>query len=153
METKRKQKALAAVFNNIPEDLPLPKEAVDRFMEYIGNGFYDVDEQGEAYEHWSEGITRLQRDVNFVAYALKNQSVTPPAPTTPTKTRTQLPAPAPINSALLAPGPDTTTSGIVTPRSNDSDITEYQRALKSGKQISSDEVDRITAQWLRKNGE
>ena len=110
----------------------LPEEKVKEFTKAVAEGKYDRDEDGKQFDSWVPGIMKLQRDINSTILDYRRP--------------TSLKVDADPNPALTKPGPDTSSASVRNTR-RDTSIEEYQKALRDGKTLPSDEIDRITAKY------
>jgi len=129
-DRRRMNNALSEVMISATESLP--EEKVKEFAKAVAEGKYDRDEDGKQFDSWVPGIMKLQRDINSTILDYRRP--------------TSLKVDADPNPALTKPGPDTSSASVRNTR-RDTSIEEYQKALRDGKTLPSDEIDRITAKY------
>lgn len=112
----------------------------------IRSGKYDKDSDGNIINPY-EAIVLIQQDLSDRLLESARKGASTPAPTTPVASKPEPEVQAP-NLALIAPGPDTTTTGVVRSGGQRDPVRDYQNILKSGKEIDPDEVNRLTARYL-----
>lgn len=102
----------------------LPQEVVVAYQQRLAQNGYDFDETGRPVTHWSDGLDRLRRDLNYeIVSRMQQPSAEVEEEAEPSEQparRTLRPAPrqteqpsAPVNPALLSGGPDNTPSSRV----------------------------------------
>ena len=130
------RRAIEDTFNNAL-DLGLTSEKHQEFLKAVFEGRYD-----NPNGHWTQGITRLQTDL--VGILLSDRTPTSPKETKDTPVEPQ------VNPALTKAGPDISTTGIVKSNRGNVDVEDYQRALREGKNVPSEEIDKITAKYANR---
>ena len=115
-------------------DYGLSEDKAKEFLQSVGSGKYDRDEDNNPVP-WTQGLMKLQREINDTILNQKLSVKPPPEPQ--------------ANLEITKPGPDTSSVGVRGTR-RDTSIEDYQKALREGKDFSSEEVDRITAKYANR---
>ena len=133
------RRVLSAINDVVSDALDngLPEEKAAEFLKAVGEGRYDRDADGRAISTM-QGILLMQRDINSAVLALHTNGS--PAPKE---------APPKANPELAKPGPDTSSVGVRNSR-RDTSLEDYRQALKEGKELPSDEIDRLTAKFVNR---
>jgi len=117
-------------------DYGLPADRAAAINQALLDGVFDKTSDGRPLTP-TESIMYIQQ---VVLREISNAKASVPEPVTAKP------------SALSGAGPDTSTTGIVRSQVGGSSLKDYERILKSGNNLpSSEEIDRITAQFLEEN--
>ena len=115
---------------------------VTAVMEEVKSGKFDRDADGNILNPYIS-IARIQKALTDRLLESVRSTNTPVLATP----KQEPVAPTP-NQALIAPGPDTSVTGTVRAGGSRDPVSDYQRVLREGKTMSSEEIDKITAKYL-----
>lgn len=120
----------------------LDEEHVAAVINEVRSGKFDRDADGNILNPYIS-IARIQKALTDRLLE-SVRSTNTPVLTTPK----QEPVAPPPNQALIAPGPDTSVTGTVRAGGSRDSVSDYQRVLREGKNMSAEEIDKITAKYL-----
>ena len=125
----------------------LPQEEAQKILEDIRTGKYDRDESGNILDG-VQSLALIERATRKALIQSARSSVGNAASEDP-KSESKSPAAPAGNPNLSKIKSDVSTAGKVPTKTGDTSISDYQRLLKEGKTLSSDEIDRLTARYLQ----